>query len=289
MERIQSAIEKARQQRRERGATDRPTDRPTAAEAPARSPARAEAGLPASVTALWSDLQALEVDDRHLAKHHIATAQRSILSTPLDMLRTKVLQLMRAGPWRRIAITSPNSSSGKTTTSLNLAFSCARQPDQRVLLIEMDMRRPNVFNVLGVPKPERRQFSRVLSGEDPAETHLFRIGSNLIVGANQAPVQRPSELLQSDISNSVLRDIEEAYRPTVVIFDMPPMLVVDDMMAFSRHCDCALLVADAESTTIHGLDICERELAETTNVLGVVLNKCRYMPNDYSYDYYGYS
>jgi len=64
------------------------------------------------------------------------------------------------------------------------------------------------------------------------------------------------------------------------------MLVSDDAMAVMGQIDCVLIIAAAESTTIKEIDRCERELATQTNVLGVVLNKCRYMEEGYGYDYY---
>ena len=70
-----------------------------------------------------------------------------------------------------------------------------------------------------------------------------------------------------------------------MIFDMPPLLVGDDALAFIGHVDCVLLVAAAETTTIKEIDTCERELAAHTNVLGVVLNKCRYPDRHYGYSY----
>ncbi len=52
--------------------------------------------------------------------------------------------------------------------------------------------------------------------------------------------------------------------------------------------DCVLIIAAAEATSIKDIDRCERELAGQTNVLGVVLNKCRYMENEsYGYEYHG--
>ena len=53
--------------------------------------------------------------------------------------------------------------------------------------------------------------------------------------------------------------------------------------------DCALLVAAAGATTLREIDVCERDLAAQTNVLGVILNKCRYMEKDYGYAYGSYS
>ena len=71
-----------------------------------------------------------------------------------------------------------------------------------------------------------------------------------------------------------------------MICDMPPYQVSDDMMAFADKVDCVMIMAAAERTTIAELDACERELSNVTNVLGVVLNKCRYNGLESSYDYY---
>ena len=64
------------------------------------------------------------------------------------------------------------------------------------------------------------------------------------------------------------------------------MLVADDVIAFLPNMDAVLLVASAGTTTIAEIDQCERTLAEQTNVMGVVLNKCRHMPEGHGYDYY---
>jgi hypothetical protein len=57
------------------------------------------------------------------------------------------------------------------------------------------------------------------------------------------------------------------------------------VLAFHQHYDCALLVAAAEVSTLDEIDKCERELAEHTNVMGVILNKCRYTTEKYGYYY----
>ncbi|MEL6210616.1 MAG: chromosome partitioning protein, partial [Pseudomonadota bacterium] len=72
--------------------------------------------------------------------------------------------------------------------------------------------------------------------------------------------------------------------PTVMLFDLPPLLVNDDAMAFLGHVDCALIVAAAEKTTVKEIDRCERDVASQTFVLGVILNRCRYMERSDSYN-----
>ena len=74
--------------------------------------------------------------------------------------------------------------------------------------------------------------------------------------------------------------------PDTVIYDLPPMLTCDDVMAFLPNVDCVLLIAGAEISTVDEIDRCENDLAQQTNVLGVVLNKCRYAGEEYGYGYY---
>ena len=77
--------------------------------------------------------------------------------------------------------------------------------------------------------------------------------------------------------------LKAAFAPDVLLYDLPPMLMSDDAMAFLPHLDAVLLVAGAEKSRLDEVDKCEQDLAENTNLLGVVLNMCRYMGEDYGY------
>lgn len=273
MDRIQSALEQARARREGTPRTDRKTGVPGHKSAVADDVAEA-----------WDRLASFEPDPALMERNRIVAIDRGAPSAHVDLLRTRALLMMRDKGWTRLAITSPNMACGKTTTSLNLAYSIARQQDQRVILIEMDMRKPNQLKMLGLTH-DMPQFSRVLEGRDPAEPHLRRLRANLAVGGNRTSVMNPSELMQSTGLKTVLDEVEATYQPTVMIFDMPPIMVSDDVMGFVDNVDCVLLMAAAGITSIKEIDDCERELSERTNVLGVVLNKCRYM-GSLHYDYY---
>lgn len=77
--------------------------------------------------------------------------------------------------------------------------------------------------------------------------------------------------------------LKVAFQPDLILYDLPPMLQSDDVMAFLPHLDCVLLVAAAEKSRLDEVDKCERDLSEQTQVLGVVLNKCRYGAEQYGY------
>jgi protein-tyrosine kinase len=237
-----------------------------------------------AITAAWAALPSFAVQARRLERAHVVTFAGGADAVSFDALRTRLLQQMRSHGWRRVAITSPGAGCGKTTLSLNLAFSLARQPEVRTLLAELDLRRPSIARVLGTP--DRANLGAVLAGEAAFDACGLRLSQNLMLAGNQGPARDAAELLASAGAAQTLARIEETYAPDITIFDMPPMLVTDDMMAFAGEVDCVLLVAAAEASTIKEVDTCERELAAQTNVLGVVLNKCRYTERGAGYGYY---
>ena len=276
MEKIQSAIAKARAAREAQGRTQ-----PTAG-----ADARVLGTAPiTSADAAWLTLPDHAPKASLLKRNRIVTTGEVREGTAqFDILRTKVLQQMRAQGWRRLAITSPTPSCGKTTTAVNLAYSLARQSDLRVVLCEMDLRRPSLARMLGIL--EKQDFVATLRGEADFASQAVRIGQNLAVGANQQSVRNASELLQSASVTEAIAKIEAQYDPSIFLFDMSPMMVSDDVMAFVGQTDCALLVAAAGTTTISQIDTCERDLASQTNMLGIVMNKVRYREADAGYDAY---
>jgi len=291
MERIQSAIEKARQARQQ-GASPEPQEKPQVNPRPRNEAVAAPAvsvvdpGPDTKRDAIWKTVRSFQPKPAKLTHNRILAYQACPEAAPYDMMRTKLMQKMRKQGWRRVGITSPGAGSGKTMTCLNLAFSLARQSDLKVMVVELDMRRPSVARVLGLKEPV--QFSEALAEKEPPEDHLLRYGTNLIFAANQSSTRHSAELLQGSSAAGVLDRLEAAYAPDIMIFDTPPLMVSDDTLAFLDQIDCALLVAEAERTRPAEVDKCEQELAARTNVLGVVLNKCRYMDRSDSYGYYGY-
>ncbi len=246
------------------------------------------AAPPAARRALWAALAPFAADPRVLERNRIVAARAGAAATPFDMMRTKLLARMRENSWRRVAITSPSIACGKTMTSLNLAFSLSRQPDLHTMLIELDLRRPTLARVLGLPGTTTgdRQFSRALEGGDPPEAHLLRHGTNLALATSRQPARNPAELLQGPGAAGVLDRLEQHYAPDLMIFDMPPMLMTDDTLAFIDQVDCVLLVGAAGTTSAEDVRRCQTDLEGRCNLLGVVLNKCRHPDRSERYGYY---
>jgi protein-tyrosine kinase len=274
MERIQAAIQKAKEAR---GAVE-PAPRAPQPGA-ARPAARGGAG---GIGPAWAELAAFEPDPARMEGQRIVTfADADPAHVAFDMMRTKLLRALRANGWTSVGITSPGAGCGKTTMALNLAFSFAHQADLRTVLVDLDLRRPAVAHELELPG--KRSVARMLQGEATIPETFLRYGHNLAIGGNSEAVRHSGDLLMSAAAGQGVAALKAAFAPDVMLYDLPPMLMSDDAMAFLPHLDAVLLVAGAEKSRLDEVDKCERDLAEHTNLLGVVLNMCRYMGEDYGY------
>ena len=223
----------------------------------------------------WAGLPEFIPASRAMNEGRIVTADRSDdAHAAFDLIRTKMLQALRQNGWHTVAITSPTPGCGKSLVAANLAFSLANQKDCRTLLIDLDLKEPQIGQLLRMKNlPSMEGF---LQGEIDAAHILRRYGDNLAIAPNGYPVQYSAELLQSLEATRVIQSLQKTMNPDVVLFDMTSMLLADDVTAFLPNVDCSILVVAAEQSTFNEVDSCERELAERSNFLGVVLNKCRY-------------
>lgn len=225
---------------------------------------------------VWQTLRSRTVNAARAVHEKVVTAARpSPARNAFDMMRTRVLAMLRENNWSTIAITSPTHGCGKSVVAANLAFSLANQKECRTLLVDLNLRRPGIAGVLDIANPPA--IEEFLQGNTDLERFFVRFGDNLAVATNGRPVGLAAETLQSAETSKALAEMQRRLMPTVVLYDLPPMFAYDDMIAFLPNVDCAILVAEAEATTLAEVDACERELASRTSVLGIVLNKCRHV------------
>ncbi|MFV0473752.1 MAG: CpsD/CapB family tyrosine-protein kinase [Pikeienuella sp.] len=272
VERLKFAIEKARAQRDADVA-----DGTVVAPAPRRAAA-------APVDELWASLEEIQLSPDQLERARIVTQDKSDLAhIPFDLLRTRLLKVFRDNGWSRIAITSPSKGCGKTLVTANLAFSLARQSDLRTLVVDMDLKAPELAHTLG--RKNAPPLAWMLSGQTDIQSGLKRCGPNLAFGLNGERVRDSTELIQDEKTVSVLASLNESLKPDAVIYDLPPMLVSDDAIAFVQHVDCVLLVAASGQTTAKEIEHCERMFAGHVNFLGVLLNKAQDDVDRKAYEY----
>jgi Mrp family chromosome partitioning ATPase len=261
VERLKAAIEKARESREE-GREPSPRTR---VETPRPSP---------SGGGLWAALPEIVPDTAKLRTRRIIAHDRSDPAhVAFDVLRTRILKSLREHGWRRLAVTAPTKGCGKSFVCLNLAFSLARQADVRVLLVDLDLRAPTLASLLDLT--DVGSIKGFLHGETPPERHLRRIGDKLAIAANAKPLRDSAESLGDPTVAAALNRTIAALEVDVVIYDLPPMLTGDDVIAGLPLFDCVLMVAAAGETRPLDVERVERLLPESANFLGVVLNKSR--------------
>jgi len=184
-------------------------------------------------------------------------------------LRSRLLQISAAQPLHRLLVTSSLPEEGKTFVVANLAQSFVRQADQRVLLIDADMRASRLHLHFGAS--EGPGLSEYLRGEAD-ETRIMQVGpeGNLCLIPGGGHVLNASELVHSERMKHLLDTMSQMF--DWVILDSPPALAVHDASVLADLCDGVLFVVLAGSTDF---DLVERASTEfrKKNLLGVVLNR----------------
>lgn len=193
------------------------------------------------------------------------------------LLRTRLLQTLRANGWSRVAIASPTPGCGSTFTAVNLAQSLARVPGSRTVLMDINHRNPGIAAMLDMEDigKDAGDMPGFLRGEVPVTRHLMRVSKTLALGLTAGPARNSAEILHDARCGAALNRMTKALRPDVVLYDLPPVLTCDDLPAFLPHVDGVLLVADGTQTMAGQIAACKRIFEGQTPVLGVILNRAR--------------
>ncbi|MEH7827772.1 CpsD/CapB family tyrosine-protein kinase [Gemmobacter denitrificans] len=220
---------------------------------------------------VWAALSAVMPDSARMAGNGLFTdAAQNEVTARFDILRTRMLQAMAERGWKKIAVTSPTHGCGKSLVAANLALSVARLPAARAVLVDLELRHPDLARLFDLPAAP---LTELLSGEQPVESHLRRIGDNLALALNGEAVPRAAETLMDPASRGTLKAIIDHLDPTVMILDLPPALGSDDVLSVLPEVDAVLLVADGTRTTADDIRACERLFNGVVPFLGVVLNR----------------
>jgi len=202
-----------------------------------------------------------------------------------DMMRTQILQEMDQNAWQFLTVTSATAGCGKTVTACNLALSIARLAERSVLLVDMDMQKPRVAEYLGIKGNEG--LLSVLEGEASLSSVMVEasIGrSKLLVLPGEVCKSGTSEWMASQTMATLLQTIKREFRSRIVIFDMPPMLVGDDVISILPQMEAVLLVAGIGNTSVSDIKECHKHL-KATPVVRVVVNRVT-EATDAFYGYY---
>ena len=176
--------------------------------------------------------------------------------------------------WHLLGITSPKAGCGKTVTAINLAMAVARQPDRSVVIVDMDLQKPQVATYLGLPATDKGILS-LLEGRCRLSDAIIEAeirNQKVFVIPCEASTLRSSEWMASRVMKTLLQEIRREFANSTVILDMPPILTSDDVITVLPQVDCVLFVTGAGVSTKPEIRECNKFL-ETTPVVRIVLTQ----------------
>jgi len=200
-------------------------------------------------------------------------------------LRTRILLGARESQLRTILVTGAVGGSGKTTVALSLAESLA-QSGRRVILVDSDMRRPNLHTVYGAPNDIGLSSILAEGVSDDDALHQTEIEGLFLLFSGPSVGDVP-RFLQSEAMLALVQRLRE--RADFVIFDSPPVAACADGVILGELVDGVVLVVSAgriprgtEKATVRQLQ------AAGANILGVCLNRVQPEHSDEIYHYSRY-
>jgi protein-tyrosine kinase len=202
-----------------------------------------------------------------------------------DMLRTQVLQEMDKHGWQFLAVTSATPACGKSVTSCNLALSIARLAEQSVLLVDLDLLKPKISEYLGLNC--RGGVLSVLEERATLPSKVVQAcfgRSKVLVLPGEVCKSGSAEWMASQTMATLLQTIRRDFRSRIVIFDLPPLLIGDDVISILPLMDAVLLVTAVGNTILADIKECRKHLKETP-VVRVIVNKVTETPES-NYSYY---
>jgi capsular exopolysaccharide synthesis family protein len=215
------------------------------------------------------------------------TVEQSLRSRQMaedyQTIRANLGLLDDGGMPKKLVITSPGPRDGKTTFAVNLATSLSRS-GKKVLLIDGDLRKPDIGRLLNIPR-ESRCLQDVLLGNKPDKA-VCAVSSNglYVLAADSQSSIDPYELLASRRMAEQVNNISEEYDH--VIIDTPPVLAFPDALLWAKAAGAVILTGFADQTTSPDLKETKERLDEIgVRILGTVLSN---VPVGRSYYRYGY-
>jgi polysaccharide biosynthesis transport protein len=217
----------------------------------------------------------------------VMLAPRSAAAESFRTLRTALhFGLAGRDDVKAIVVTSPSPGDGKSTIASNLAIAMA-QADQRILLIDADLRKPTQHLIY--ESPASRGLGSVLADRSPvAEAIIANVVNNLdLLPCGPLP-SNPVELLNNGFFADMLEKLRERYDR--IIIDAPPVMPLADARVIAALADATLLVLRADKSTRRISLAARNELWRVRATrIGVVVNGVPMRTHGYGYGYgYGY-
>jgi len=186
------------------------------------------------------------------------------------ILRTNILYPVAGDPPKSILLTSTGPEEGKTFAAANLAISIALNVNKHVLLIDADLRNPQLHQRFGFGNVPG--LSNYLKDGRSLNSLLLKTKvDKLTLLPSGPPPVNPSELISSERMASLLAEVAARYNDRLIVIDAPPPSMAAETSVIARHVDGVVIVVRYGRTRKEDLsDLIER--VGKKKILGSLLN-----------------
>jgi non-specific protein-tyrosine kinase len=187
------------------------------------------------------------------------------------VLRTQILRRSNGGGGVTVMVTSALPGEGKTLTAINLAFAFAREYEHTALLVDCDLKRQRIHEVLGIPS-DKGLVDHLIDDCPIHELFVWPGVEKLTLVSGGKTVRDSSELLGSPGMKNLVHEMKNRYPERFIFFDVPPVLTSADPLAFAPFVDYILITVQAGETSLQDVKRATA-LLPSEKVLGFVMNR----------------
>lgn len=188
-------------------------------------------------------------------------------------LRTLVLKRLGERNAKTLGICSAREGDGKSTIAINLAVSLSFDVNHTVLLVELDFRQPHFHASLGVGV--KKGLADVLIGEATVPECLVNIGyERLSILPARTHLSKSSETIASPAMVKLASELRDRYPDRLILYDLPPVLLSDDFLAFMNNLDACLFIVSEDKSRESDIDRA-LSLMDREKIIGTVWNAAK--------------
>ncbi|MHC9061353.1 CpsD/CapB family tyrosine-protein kinase [Nitrospira sp. CMX1] len=222
---------------------------------------------------VYSSTRTISLPDHETRAYPLITgSEEGEFVDAYKMLRARVIRRFSEKGWTVLGVSSPTAHEGKTLTAVNLSLALALDLAHTVLLVDADLRHPNVHRAFGLEQAQG--LTEFLFDAAPLTQLLIHPGvGRLVFLPGGRAMKNSAEALASPKMAALAQELKHRYPSRLIVFDLPPILSRPDVLGVSPYIDALLLVAEEGRTSSADVEQALAVIGGSIPILGGVLNK----------------
>ena len=217
------------------------------------------------------------VDFRIIVYHN----PESLAAEHFKVLRGNIMHPADGRKIKSVLITSSLAQEGKTMVACNLAVSIAQSLDPYVMLIDADIRRPNVHNMLGLSKV--KGLTDYLDSDQPLSKYCVKCAMDkMTILEAGSMVRNPAEVMTSKKMRHLLDETRQRYEDRFIVIDSPPVTLAAETLVLAQQVDAIVMVVRYGVSDRNAIEEALSKM-DKEKVLGMVFNGFEVTPRKQTY------